>query len=33
MRVTQVNRAEPDPARFEIPEGYSKAGIGQEAKE
>lgn len=33
MRVTQINRAEPDPARFEIPEGYRPAGIGQEAKQ
>jgi hypothetical protein len=32
MRVTQVNRAEPDTARFEIPEGYSPAGR-QEAKQ
>jgi hypothetical protein len=24
---------EPDPARFEIPEGYKLAGSGQEAKE
>jgi len=33
MSVTQVNRAEPDPARFEIPEGYKLAGSGTEGKE
>jgi hypothetical protein len=33
MRVTQVNRAEPDPARFEIPEGFKPASAGQEEKQ
>ncbi|HEU4415319.1 MAG TPA: hypothetical protein VFT65_11100 [Candidatus Angelobacter sp.] len=33
MRLTQIRRAEPDPARFEIPEGYVRAGMRQEAKE
>lgn len=33
MRVTQVNRAEPDPARFEIPEGFGPASAGQEEKQ
>ena len=33
MRLTQVRRTEPDPARFEIPQGYVRAGIRQEAKQ
>ncbi len=33
MTVTQVARTEPDPARFEIPEGYTKAGVAPQAKQ
>ncbi len=33
MMVTGVTRAEPDPARFQIPEGYTQAGVRQEAKQ
>lgn len=32
MRVTQVARTEPDAARFEIPEGYTRAGVAPQAK-
>lgn len=31
IKVTQIQRAEPDPARFEIPQGYKPARIGVEA--
>jgi hypothetical protein len=31
MTVTHVTRNEPDPARFEIPEGYAPARAGREA--
>jgi len=30
MTVTGIKRAEPDPARFEIPAGYNPAGAGQQ---
>lgn len=33
MTVTQIKRTEPDPSRFEIPEGYTVAGASQERKE
>ncbi len=30
MTVQQVTRTEPDPARFEVPQGYTQAGAGRE---
>jgi hypothetical protein len=33
MMVTGLTRAEPDPALFEIPEGYTQGGVRQEAKQ
>ena len=33
MRVTQINRGEPDASLFEIPEGYARAGMSSEAKQ
>lgn len=33
MRVTQVTRTEPDPALFEIPDGYTPGGMKREAKQ
>lgn len=33
MTVTQVQRTEPDPAFFKIPEGYTRAGVPQEVKQ
>jgi len=32
MRVAQVTRAEPDPALFEVPEGYARRGAEAETK-
>jgi hypothetical protein len=32
LTVAQVNRAEPDPAYFEVPEGYTRPGAQPEAK-
>jgi hypothetical protein len=33
MTVAQIKRTEPDPARFEIPEGYTLPGARQEVKQ
>lgn len=33
MTVTRINRTEPDPALFKIPEGYTRIGPGQETKQ
>ena len=32
MTVSGVNRAEPDPARFEVPQGFNPAGASQDVK-
>lgn len=32
MTVTGINRAEPDPARFEVPQGFTQAGVEKQEK-
>lgn len=33
MTVTAINHAEPNPARFEVPEGFTQAGVEKETKQ